>query len=113
MIEIFTNQEGTGAAIDHCIKLYLNTAKYEPLKGSSYIPSPKPIANKKAIINVKNNVDKCLEWALKSALYVPQKLMQTINTVIQRLTAQTWKVLKTFLDLFHKFQKLKNISIWQ
>ena len=34
----FTNQEGRGAAIDHCIKIFLNTAKYEPLKGSSYIP---------------------------------------------------------------------------
>ena len=36
LIENFTNQEGTGAAIDHCIKVYLNTAKYKPLKGSSY-----------------------------------------------------------------------------
>ena len=26
-IENLTNQEETGAAIDHCIKLYLNTAK--------------------------------------------------------------------------------------
>ena len=70
-IEHFTNQEGTGAAIDHCIKLYLNTAKFEPLKGSSYIPLPKSIARERAIINVKtdDDDDKCLEWVLKSALY--------------------------------------------
>ena len=57
-IENFTNQEGRDAAIDRCIKLYLKTAKFEPLKGSSYIPLPKPIASKRAIINVKNDDDK-------------------------------------------------------
>ena len=67
-IEKFTNT-ASGLEIDHCIKIYLNIAKYEPLKGSSYIPLPKALANKKAIINVKNDDNKCLEWALKSALY--------------------------------------------
>ena len=65
MYYFFTNQEGSGVGI----KLYSNTAEYEPLKGSSYIPLPKPIAGKKAILNVRLNHDKCLEWALKSALY--------------------------------------------
>ena len=36
-IEKFTNT-APGLEIAHCIKLYLNIAKYEPLKGSSYIP---------------------------------------------------------------------------
>ena len=34
-IEKFTNT-ASGLEVDHCIKLYLNIAKYEPLKGSSY-----------------------------------------------------------------------------
>lgn len=46
-IENFTSQEGNGAAINCCLKLYLNIAKYEPLKGSSYISLPKVLANKK------------------------------------------------------------------
>ena len=45
LIENFTSVEGTGATVDHCIKLYLNVAKYEPLKGFSYIPLPKILAN--------------------------------------------------------------------
>ena len=41
-IENFTNKEkGTGAEIDHCIKLYFNVPKYKLLKGSSYILYPK------------------------------------------------------------------------
>ena len=63
-IENFTSAEGTDAAFDHCIKLYLNVAKYEPLEGSSYIPLPKILANKKAIINVKKYDDTFLFHAL-------------------------------------------------
>ena len=51
--------------IDTCNTLFLNIAKYEPLKGSSYIPLPEVLAHKKAIINVKNQDQECLRWALK------------------------------------------------
>ena len=67
-IKKFTNT-ASGLEIDHCIKLFLNIAKYDPLKGSSYIPLPKALENKKAIINVKNNDNERLKWALLSALY--------------------------------------------
>ena len=66
-LEKFTKTE-SGLEKAHCIKLYFNIAKYEPLKGSSYITLPKALANKKAIINVQNDDDRCLEWALKSAM---------------------------------------------
>ena len=67
-IEKITNT-ASGLEIDHCIKFYLNIAKYEPLKGSSKIPLPEALANKKAIINLPNEDDRCLEWALLSILY--------------------------------------------
>ena len=52
-IEKFT-REDSGWMIDKCNILILNIVKYEPLKGSSYIPLPEVLAHKKAIINVKN-----------------------------------------------------------
>ena len=67
-IEKFT-KEGSGWMIDKCNTLFLNIAKYEPLKGSSYIPLPEALAHKKAIINVKNQDQECLRWALRSALF--------------------------------------------
>ena len=39
------------------IKIHFN--KYNPLRGSSYVPLPMWIANKKACINVKNKDTKC------------------------------------------------------
>ena len=41
-------------AVDHVQSLWLDPAKYQPLRGSSYIPLPAEVAKKKAVINVKN-----------------------------------------------------------
>lgn len=79
-IERFANT-ASGLEIDHCTK-YLSIAKYESLKGSSYIPLPKALPNIKAIINVKIDNNKCLEWPLKSALYPAKTTAWKINTVI-------------------------------
>ena len=49
--------------------MWLDIAKYEPFKGGSYIPLPKYLANKKAIINIKNKDNDCFRWAIKSALF--------------------------------------------
>ena len=39
------------------IKLELHTVSYRPLRGNTWIPLPKQLANKKAIINTQNNKD--------------------------------------------------------
>ena len=58
----------TGGTVDEIERVYIDIAKYSPLKGSSYIDLPPYYKNKKAIINVKNKDDKCLLWSLLSAL---------------------------------------------
>ncbi|XP_046806281.1 uncharacterized protein LOC124419759 [Lucilia cuprina] len=50
------------------IKMELNLQRYQPLKGSSYIPLPLKIHLKKACINVKNNDVYCFKWAILAAL---------------------------------------------
>ena len=62
-------REGSGWTVTKVLCLYVNIAKYQPLKGSSYIELPKYLQTKKAIVNVRNNDNKCLEWALLSALH--------------------------------------------
>jgi len=42
-------------------QLDIHTVQYEPLKGSSYIPLPKYLADKKAIINLKNEDGQCFK----------------------------------------------------
>ena len=81
--------------IDHCIELYLNIAMYEPLKGTSYIPFTKSLTNKKAIINVKNNDNECLKWALLSALYgsTYKKVVSVVSLIGNMHTTWIWKAL--------------------
>ena len=62
-------KEGSGWVVTRVLCLYVNIAKYQPLKGSSYIELPKYLKKKEAIINVRNQDNECLKWALLSALH--------------------------------------------
>ena len=61
--------KGSGWVVVQIETLWLNIARYQPLRGGSYLDLPNYIKNKKAIINVKNKDDHCLRWALRSALF--------------------------------------------
>ena len=50
---------GSGWRLYIIIKLELHTAIYEPLRGETWIPLPKELTNKKAIINMQNKDNKC------------------------------------------------------
>ena len=61
--------QGSGWVVTRVMCLYVNIAKYQPLTGSSYMELPKYLKKKEAIINIKNQDDECLKWALLSALH--------------------------------------------
>ncbi|XP_034944281.1 uncharacterized protein [Chelonus insularis] len=54
--------------IDH---LQVNINRYQPLSAgqSTFIPLPKFIQQKKAVLNIKNNDQCCFFWAVTAALY--------------------------------------------
>ena len=54
-------QQGSNWVFDSVEELVLFTVEYEPLSGSSYIPLPKALAYKKAIINMENDDDQCFK----------------------------------------------------
>ena len=64
-------QRGSDWAVVQVHTLWLDIARYQPLRGGSYIPLPKKLQDKKAVVNVKN--DHCLRWALRSALFQAAK----------------------------------------
>lgn len=47
----------------------LNFVNYTLIGGSSYLPLPKDIENKKAIINIKNSDNKCFAYSIISHFY--------------------------------------------
>ena len=60
--------EGSPWKLRGIIQLELHTVRYKPLRGETYIPLPKELADKKAIINMKNKDNKCFLWCVLRAL---------------------------------------------
>ena len=60
--------EGSGWEFVEVENLTLHTDIWDPLKASSYIDLPKELKNKNAIINMKNEDNKCFLWSILRAL---------------------------------------------
>ena len=71
--------EGSGWQFLKVIKLVLHTTRWEPLYGGSYIPLDPYLANKKALINMQNEDDKCFMWSVLRALYPKDKNAERID----------------------------------
>ena len=110
-VDKFTNN-GSGWTLESVMSLSVNIAKYAPLKGSSYIELPKYLKDKKAILNVENEDNKCLKWALLSCLHPAKKNPQRVNKYMQfkelRFTGVDFPVP---LSQMPKVERLNNLAI--
>ncbi|XP_022807622.1 uncharacterized protein LOC111344644 [Stylophora pistillata] len=77
-------REGSGWVIHSIAGLDLHTVKYTPLRGSSYIKLSPYLANKKAIINMKNEDDECFKWCVTRALNPVKKDQECITKILRK-----------------------------
>ena len=61
--------KGSGWAIHKLLQLNVHIDQLDPLRASSYIPTPQYIAAKKAVVNVKNNDNACFMWTYLAAVH--------------------------------------------
>ncbi len=106
-------QEGSGWIWDKIDTCEVNTSKYAPLRGSSYIDLPAEIKNKKYCVNVKNNDNRCFEWAILSALYQAKDHSDRVNNYeCHRTKLNVNNILfPVKISDISKFEKLNNINI--
>ena len=106
--------EGTGWHLHSIISLELHTVEWDPLSGTSYIKLPKYLENKKAIINMKNDDDKCFLWSVLRALNPKDnnsEIDRELKSKIDTLNMKGIKYPITLQDI-KKFESLNsNISI--
>ena len=57
-------KSGSNWIFNSVVSLDIHTVKYKPLKVSSYIPLPKALKDKTAIINLKNTDVQCFKWSV-------------------------------------------------
>ena len=74
--------EGSGWTVKEINDHYLNIAKYEPMKGSSYIQLPEELRNSaKGLINMKNKDNECFRWCHIRHINPQEKYPQRIKKV--------------------------------
>ena len=71
--------EGSGWRFEKVIKLVLHTTRWDITNAGSYIELPQALKNKKAIINMKNQDDKCFLWSVLRALNPKDKNAERID----------------------------------
>ena len=107
-------RSGSGWKFDKVEELHIHTVKYEPLQGSSYIPLPKNLADKKAIINMKNKDSECFKWCVTRALNLveqnPERITKTLRQQVEKLN---WEGLKFPMELsqISHFEKVNKVSV--
>ena len=62
-------KNGSGWYFKEVVQLEIHTSEFNPMNGSSYIPLPDWISNKKAIVNIENKDDKCFLWCVLRFLH--------------------------------------------
>ena len=90
-ISTFQNS-GSGWVFKSIVSLEIHTVKYQPLSRSSYIPLPKYLADKKALVNLKNDDQQCFKWAVTRAINpteshperIDKKLRAKVDTKLGR-----------------------------
>lgn len=70
---------GSGFNLSEIKELTIQISRFEPIAGTSYIDLPKFLKSKKAIINVKNEDNKCFKYAVLSALFPAAKDAQRVS----------------------------------
>ena len=91
---------GSNWIFDSIDVLELHTVKYEPLNGSSCIPLPKTLSNKKAIINMKNDDDECFKWCVTRALNPVSRDGERITKILRKQSEKlNWDGIKFPLEL--------------
>ena len=71
--------EGSGWVFLNVKKLVLHTTRWDPINAGSYIELPKALKNKNAIINMKNQDEKCFVWSVSRALNPKDKNAERVD----------------------------------
>ena len=90
--------------------------EYKPLKGSSYIPLPEYLANKKAIINMKNEDEECFKWCVTRALNpVEEHSYRITKELIKQSEELNWSGIEfpvaADANVISRFERNNNISV--
>ena len=114
LIQNFNNR-GSGWQFDRVEHLDININPYNPLSASSYIELPSSLADKKAIINVKNeNDNECFKWVVTSAVFPAKEHAERLSKQMKKDSEKfDWTGIEFPVSLkqIDKFENQNNYAI--
>ena len=112
------NQRGSNWRFQRVLSLDVHFTDFIPLRESTFLPLPKKIATKKAVINMKNDDDQCFKWSVTRALHPVEKNSERITKELKDQSERLdWSGLKFPVDLnqiaiFEKFNPSISINVF-
>ena len=112
------NQRGSNWRFQRILSLDVHFTDFQPLRGSTFIPLPKKIRDKKAVINMKNDDDQCFKWSVVRALNPVEKNSERITKELKDQSERLdWSGLKFPVKLdqiviFEKFNPQISINVF-
>ena len=114
-LQIIQDAEGSGWVFLRVEKLVLHTTRWDPINAGSYIDLPPFLKNKKAIINMKNQDEKCFMWSVLRALNpkdtIPDRIDKDLKSKQDTLNMQGIRYPVNSRDIDRFESQNPNISI--
>lgn len=106
-------EKDSGWALLELLFLELNVSKFNPLRASSFIPLPKCISIKKAVVNIKNDDNMCFKWCVLAHLHPVSMNAHRVNHYLPFENELNFTNLVFPISLIdiNKFEVMNNISI--
>ena len=95
--EVLANfqQSGSNWVFQEIQRLEIHFANWQPLGGSTFIPLPAKLKNKKGVINIKNEDNQCFKWCIARALNpVDQNSNRLTKELVKQSKRFNWNGLK-------------------
>ena len=95
--EVLANfqQSGSNWVFQEIQRLEIHFANWQPLGGSTFIPLPAKLKNKKGVINIKNEDNQCFKWCVVRALNpVDQNSNRLTKELVKQSKRLNWNGLK-------------------
>ena len=107
--------EGSGWVIHKLLKLDLHVNELDPLRASSYIPTPKYVETKKAVRNVRNDDNLCFQWTYLAAIHADEvtkhaERVSHYKKYVDELKMEGIEMPMQLHDI-SKFERLNNCSV--
>ena len=94
------NKRGSNWRFQRVLSLDIHFTDFQPLRGSTFLPLPRKISSKKAVINMKNTDDQCFKWSVTRALNPVEKNSERVSKELKDQSERLdWSGLKFPVDL--------------